>query len=85
MAGKKQAANEVVIADGSELGDLLRRMIDESEVTRYAISRATGTDEKKGITEAALSRMYNGGATTTLATLARVADALGKSVVVRVQ
>lgn len=76
MAKKKI---EAVIVDGDELGELLRAVIDEGGATRYAIAQATS------IPEAALSRMYNGKASTTISTLAKVAALLDYRVVVRVE
>jgi len=69
----------IVITDDADLGVLLRSMIDESGISRYAIMQVTG------ITEASLSRMYNGGASTTLATLAKVAKFIGYRVTVEIK
>jgi DNA-binding phage protein len=77
MSKKKQ--REIIVHDGSELGGLLKTMIDEAGVTRSSIVQATG------LVEAALSRQYNGKATTTLATLAKVGEAIGYRVIVRIE
>ena len=79
MAKKKASKSEVVIASGDELGELLRTIIDASEMTRYAIAQATG------IKESGLSRSYNGKTGTSLAMLASVGELVGYRVVVRVE
>ncbi len=75
----KKAASVIEIVEGDELGEALRKLIDTSGVSRYEIANATGMQQP------ALSRMYNGQASVTLKTLAKVARHLGFSVSVVVE
>jgi plasmid maintenance system antidote protein VapI len=75
---KRKQKSEIIVTGDADLGELLKSMIDESGKSRYAIAEATG------ITEAALSRQYNGKAATTLKTLAKVGEAIGYRVTVQI-
>jgi DNA-binding phage protein len=78
MSRKASQGPEVIFQSGDDLRGLLVDLIDASGQTRYAIAKASG------LPESTLSRAYNGKATTTLETLAAVARATGRRVIVRV-
>jgi len=79
MSNKPIKAAEVVFQTGDDLGGLLRSIIDDSGLTRYAIA------QQAGLSESTLSRMYTGKRPATIETLRAVADTLGRRVVVRVE
>jgi len=79
MSRKPIKAAEVVFQTGDDLSGLLRAIIDESGLTRYAIAKQTG------LSESTLSRMYNGKGPATMETLVAVANTLGRRVVVRIE
>lgn len=79
MSRKPIKAAEVVFETGNDLSGLLRAIIDESGLTRYAIAK------QAGLSESTLSRMYTGARPATMETLVAVAKALGRRVVVRVE
>jgi transcriptional regulator with XRE-family HTH domain len=79
MKGPKSKAVEVVYKTGDDLSILLKTLVDNSGLSRYAIAKAAG------ITESTLSRMYTGIRPATMETLARIANALGYKVVVRIE
>lgn len=70
---------EVALTDGGDLGEVLRAVIDQSGLTRYAIAN------QAGISEATLSRFYTGSRPTTLETLTKVCESLGRTLKVRVE
>jgi transcriptional regulator with XRE-family HTH domain len=59
------------------MSDQIRQAIDDSGVTRYRIAQETG------ISEAALSKFYNGQRGINTATLDRLGDFLGLEVITR--
>jgi len=61
---------------GTVLDDI-RTAIDRSEVSRYAISKATGIDQGQ------LSKLMGGEAGLSIASLERVAEFLGLEIVIR--
>jgi transcriptional regulator with XRE-family HTH domain len=61
---------------GTVLDDV-RTAIDRSEVSRYAISKATGIDQGQ------LSKLMGGEAGLSIASLERVAEFLGLEIVIR--
>jgi predicted transcriptional regulator len=79
MSTKKTKAAEVVFQNGDDLSGLLRSMIDDSGLTRYAIA------QQAELSESTLSRMYTGKRPATMETLVAVANTLGRRVVVRVE
>ncbi len=58
-----------------KLSDAVRKAIDESGESRYAIAKATGIDES------ALAKFYNGHRGITTDTLDRLGDYLGLRIV----
>jgi len=79
MSRKPTKAAEVIFHTGDDLSGLLRAMIDDSGLTRYAIA------QQAGLSESTLSRMYTGKRPATMETLVAVANTLGRRVVVRVE
>ena len=61
---------------GTVLDDV-RTAIDRSEVSRYAISKATGIDQGQ------LSKLMGGEAGLSIASLERLAEFLGLEIVIR--
>ena len=61
---------------GTVLDDI-RTAIDRSEVSRYAISKATGIDQGQ------LSKLMGGEAGLSIASLERLAEFLGLEIVIR--
>jgi len=75
----RKPIKQVAYTGAGDLDGLLRQLVDESEMTRYAIAKAAGVPQSR------LSRAYAGKVETTLETLAAVARATGRRIVVRVE
>lgn len=75
----RQAIKQVAFNTGGDLNGLLRELVDESGQTQYVIAKAAGVPQSR------LSRAYAGKVETTLETLAAVARATGRRVVVRIE
>ncbi len=70
---------EVALTDGGDLAEVLRAVVDQSGLSRYAIAKQTG------LSESTLSRMYTGTRPATLETLQAVCESLGRTLRVRVE
>jgi len=70
---------EAAFDNESGLSGLLRQMIDDSGLTRYAIAKAAG------INESTLSRMYTNKRPATMETIQSVCYATGRRLIVRVE
>jgi predicted transcriptional regulator len=79
MTKSKSKTAEVLFRSGEDLCGLLRSIVDDSGMTRYAIA------QKTGLAESTLSRMYTGTRPATMETIAVICQMLGKRVVVRVE
>lgn len=77
MAAKKR--KPLVVAQGADLSEVLKSVIDDSGLTRYAVAKAAG------IPESALSRAFSGSRSTTWDLLQAVCNGLGLSLTAQVE